>query len=317
MSVDPLDENQNSKWCRWSVRYQQDGCQEQQEEFDAVIVCNGHYLVPNYPEIPGLKEHYKGKQLHSHYYRDPEDHKGTKNAIVWGFGPSGRDIMLDLSPSCQKIYLCHKGERSKSEFPPNCEELLNLSHVNENGDFVTSSGDVIKDVELLVACTDYHYDFPFFSKKVDLKNENKRVMFNLYKHMFYIDHPTLSFVGIPLTIAPFPVMHQQCGYIARVISGSVNLPTTEEMWEDTVKDRKQRESENEPEKYFHKLANKQFEYNDMLASLSGLPRNPPIIEKLYLYGRMFRSSYIMTYKDMEFVKIDDEDFKVLKPIEDC
>ena len=40
--VEPLDENdENSRWCRWSVKYQQNGCQEQQEEFNAVVVCNG------------------------------------------------------------------------------------------------------------------------------------------------------------------------------------------------------------------------------------------------------------------------------------
>ena len=31
-----------SRWCRWSVKYQQNGCQEQCEEFDAVVVCNGY-----------------------------------------------------------------------------------------------------------------------------------------------------------------------------------------------------------------------------------------------------------------------------------
>ena len=52
LSADPLltpsivenrsesDEN-DSRWCRWSVKYQQKGCQEQCEEFDAVVVCNG------------------------------------------------------------------------------------------------------------------------------------------------------------------------------------------------------------------------------------------------------------------------------------
>ena len=46
VSVDPLinDNNENSeksRWCRWSVEYQHNGCQEQRDEFDAVIVCNG------------------------------------------------------------------------------------------------------------------------------------------------------------------------------------------------------------------------------------------------------------------------------------
>ena len=58
--VEPLDEtSENSRWCRWSVKYQQNGCQEQQEEFDAVVVCNGFVYAPStslfefcIPEIP-------------------------------------------------------------------------------------------------------------------------------------------------------------------------------------------------------------------------------------------------------------------------
>ena len=39
--VEPLTEKEFSKSSRWSVKYQQNGCPEQQEEFDAVIVCSG------------------------------------------------------------------------------------------------------------------------------------------------------------------------------------------------------------------------------------------------------------------------------------
>lgn len=52
LSVEPLmvvdgeskeDDNfSDSKWCQWSVQYQQDGCEAQSEEFDAVVVCNGY-----------------------------------------------------------------------------------------------------------------------------------------------------------------------------------------------------------------------------------------------------------------------------------
>lgn len=43
--------------------------------FDAVIVCNGHYNTPAYPDYPG-RQLYKGQQIHSHNYRCADPFKG-------------------------------------------------------------------------------------------------------------------------------------------------------------------------------------------------------------------------------------------------
>lgn len=43
--------------------------------FDAIFVCNGHYNVPFYPNIEG-KGLFKGRSMHSHDYRRPEEFKG-------------------------------------------------------------------------------------------------------------------------------------------------------------------------------------------------------------------------------------------------
>lgn len=39
--------------------------------FDAVIVCNGHYVTPRISKMPG-QNLFKGRVLHSHDYRKPE-----------------------------------------------------------------------------------------------------------------------------------------------------------------------------------------------------------------------------------------------------
>lgn len=49
--------------------------------FDFVLVCNGHYTTPLYPDIKG-KKIYQGLQTHSHYFRKAEAFKG-KSAIVF------------------------------------------------------------------------------------------------------------------------------------------------------------------------------------------------------------------------------------------
>lgn len=49
-------------------------------EFDAVMVSNGHFHAPNLPNFPG-KKLFKGKQIHSHDYRNAESFKGKENLI--------------------------------------------------------------------------------------------------------------------------------------------------------------------------------------------------------------------------------------------
>lgn len=40
-------------------------------QFDAIMVCNGHYSDPLLPDFPG-QSIFKGKQIHSNVYRFPE-----------------------------------------------------------------------------------------------------------------------------------------------------------------------------------------------------------------------------------------------------
>lgn len=44
--------------------------------FDAVLVCNGHYNTPAFPNYDG-RQLYKGQQIHSHDYRCAEPFKGN------------------------------------------------------------------------------------------------------------------------------------------------------------------------------------------------------------------------------------------------
>lgn len=47
----------------------------EQQQFDAVVVCNGHYSEPRLPAFPGQGA-FPGAQLHSHNYRRPERFRG-------------------------------------------------------------------------------------------------------------------------------------------------------------------------------------------------------------------------------------------------
>jgi dimethylaniline monooxygenase (N-oxide forming) len=66
-------------------------------EYDAVIVANGHHWDPRWPEpaFPGTDD-FQGEQMHSHFYRD-ESQLAGKDVVVLGMGNSGMDIAVDAS----------------------------------------------------------------------------------------------------------------------------------------------------------------------------------------------------------------------------
>ena len=52
----------------------------------------------------------------------------------------------------------------------------------------------------------------------------------LYKHLFPPRHaPSLSFVGLPWKIVPFPLYELQSRWVARLLSGRVQLPPVDVM----------------------------------------------------------------------------------------
>eukprot|EP00879_Flechtneria_rotunda_P014489 GHRR01015140.1.p1 GENE.GHRR01015140.1~~GHRR01015140.1.p1 ORF type:complete len:242 (+),score=85.93 GHRR01015140.1:1122-1847(+) len=59
----------------------------QMQEFDAVVVANGHYNEPNLPVVEGA-DSWSGLQLHSHNYRIPEQFAG-QTVVVVGASNSG------------------------------------------------------------------------------------------------------------------------------------------------------------------------------------------------------------------------------------
>src|ERR687897_1150922 len=76
------------------------------EEFDLLIVGNGHHWDPRYPDFPGS---FHGETLHSHHYIDPTDPMDLrgKRVLVVGIGNSAVDIVSELSRKgvAEKVFL--------------------------------------------------------------------------------------------------------------------------------------------------------------------------------------------------------------------
>lgn len=99
-----------------------------------------------------------------------------------------------------------------------------------------ADGKVEKDIDNVLFCTGYFYDFPFLnSLEPPLIDDGTHVK-NLYQHMFYRPNPTLAIPTLQQRIIPFPMAEAQAGVISRVWSDRLSLPSQTDMkaWEDNV-----------------------------------------------------------------------------------
>lgn len=142
---------------------------------------------------------------------------------------------------------------------PQITEFIPSSHSPQAICF--ADGQVESNVEAVVFCTGYYYSFPFLSSlRPPLIVTGERVE-NTYKHLFYIDHPTLAFVGLPIKIIPFRTCEGQAAIISRVWSGRLKLPPMPEMkaWESS------RIADRGAGKKFHEMRNlEDFRYHNEL-----------------------------------------------------
>ncbi|KAM4641181.1 dimethylaniline monooxygenase [N-oxide-forming] 2-like isoform 1-T3 [Discoglossus pictus] len=78
---------------------------EKEEIFDAVLVCNGHHVNHYLPmdSFPGI-EKFKGRYIHSRFYRKSKDYDG-KTVLVVGIGNSAGDISVEISNTAKQVFL--------------------------------------------------------------------------------------------------------------------------------------------------------------------------------------------------------------------
>ncbi|EMC91058.1 hypothetical protein BAUCODRAFT_126983 [Baudoinia panamericana UAMH 10762] len=227
---------------RWVVKTQRITQGEtgtiEEEEYDAVIVANGHFNVPYIPEVPGIEEWnkaYPGTISHSKFYRRPEEYTGKK-VIVVGNSASGIDIGAQIQETCKpplllssksESFLVNAPSPTKLDKPPITEFIIADRTVR------FADGSVESHIDAVLYCTGYFYSFPFLdSLSPPLITTGERVE-NLYQHIFYRPHPTLALPVLNQKVIPFPLAEAQSAVIARVFSGRLSLPEEPEMrqWE--------------------------------------------------------------------------------------
>jgi len=218
------------------------------DEFDAVVICNGHYAKASYPDIPG-RDLFQGKVLHSIDYDTSmcEEMKG-KNVLVLGARASATDIARELSID-STVIVADRGlnklvtDETRGTIGSSHGSLRHRSGVTQisGTNTVEFYDGQTAEIDVIIWCTGYDYNFEFLSE--DMVSDTNRSVRPLYQHVFHADEPTLAFVGLPHSVVPFPLFQLQSEWITAVLKGDCSLPDHKErhIWlqefEQNLKDR--------------------------------------------------------------------------------
>ncbi|RDW68502.1 hypothetical protein BP5796_09159 [Coleophoma crateriformis] len=227
----PLANEQQDEW--WA------------EEFDAVVVAAGHYTVPYIPATPGLAEfarNYPGSVEHSKAWRTPGKYAG-KRVVVVGASISGTDISFALADVVEApLHSVVRGKYHPYFFDwafqhPNIQRhgpIIKVTSDSSTGERRVhfEDGSVLENVDHIIFGTGYTWTLPFIPKMAQTIRNNR--LPNLYHHVFWVEDPTLTFVGAVAAGFTFKIFEWQAVLVARFLAGRIVLPSSAEQrkWEE-------------------------------------------------------------------------------------
>jgi len=214
-----------------------------------------------------------------------------QNYLLVGGSVSATDIARELSPYANKIFQSQRNGKfdlPSAMLPENAyrvDEVVSydVCSVNEAKPLGPSeaipstvtleSGTKLCDIHHVILCTGYHITLPFLPQfhadttPVDEADDTVLVtdgtqFHNLHKDVFYINDPTLVFIGVPFFTATFTLFEFQAMVVAKVLSGQAKLPSKEAMRSEYDK----RVKTKGYGKAFHSLRDQEADYvNGLLA----------------------------------------------------
>ncbi|KAJ5552411.1 FAD/NAD(P)-binding domain-containing protein [Penicillium frequentans] len=293
--LDSPDPN-NPRWSLTLRRFHPVNQQDEwwEEEFDAVIIANGHYSVPYVPKVPGLEEYmakYPKRVMHSKQFCSATDFT-QKRVMIIGNSASGQDLTTSLvREAAHPVYQSRRSAgRWDGDKPPEGVEWKSvITRYELSGDIVFSDGSVIlgDEIDKIIYCTGYKPSFPFWNIQrggQQLYDYHEDRLVGGYLHTFFQELPTLTIIGLPRVLT-FRSMEYQAIAIARVWSGRSVLPDKQgqRLWEQNRAELTKRER-----RKFHDIPwddGETVQYLQALFDIAGLPRFdgagrfPPVLDE--------------------------------------
>lgn len=295
----------------WEVTSCDENGSHSTETFDSVFICTGHYSTPYIPSIPGL-DYFKGKVMHSHFYRYPEPFTG-KTIIVFGAGPSGLDISIELAQANAQVVLSHGKPTFTFPLPPGIHQSPSLARVMEDGS-VQFTDNSQAQADVLMFCTGYKFSFPFLCHEQLHLDIRDHLIAPLYRFILPPAFPSLFFIGICKTICPFPHFHCQVQFALSVLDGTMTLPSQEEMQTEVQAMMSRKLAVGIPERHFLKMESEQWTYHQSLAEIGKFPPLPPVIQSLYEEVSRQRKKHPQNYRNLNYRLLTDTQWEAEEKI---
>ncbi len=194
---------------------------QQTEQFDHVVVANGHFSTPNVPHFDGF-DSFGGRVLHAHDFRDALEFK-DKDVLIIGTSYSAEDIGSQCwKYGCKSVTVSHRTAPMGYDWPDNWQEVPLLQKMDEDtAHFKDGSS---KKVDVVILCTGYQHHFPFMSEALTLRTANRLATADLYKGVIFTKNPALMYLGMQDQWYTFNMFDAQAWYARDVIMGKITVP---------------------------------------------------------------------------------------------
>lgn len=288
--------------------------------YDIVIIGTGRHSFPHYPPLESISK-FNGNIIHSHDYRHRESFHGKRIAVIGG-GPSGFDLVIELSTVASFIIFVNRGPNQFENLPINIEQLQGeiVDEFDENLIRIQmkQSGELKQFlIDCIIFATGYQFDFNCY-EDIGLHLNTDDTIDGLYRHMINIQQPTMLMLGVcQRGVLPFPLYHQQILCFLKLMIGEIPMPSIEEMEQDVKEYDQLRKSLDIRDVDRHSLKPGIFHhYIDSLECFGQLKPLSKGVLKLHLDLNQIRIKNLIGYKKMTF-KVTDDDYQLVSENEDC
>ena len=206
--------------------------QQRSEEFDHVIVCTGHFSVPNIPYFEGI-EYFPGRVMHGHDFREAREFAGD-HVLVIGASYSAEDIALQCHKyGASSVTMTYRTGAMGFKWPDTMDERPLLQKIdNKTCHFKDGSS---KEFDTIIMCTGYLHHFPFLEDDLRLRAGNRLYAPGLYKGVCWQDNPKLMYIGMQDQFYTFSMFDLQGWFARDVVLGRIELPSAENRLADSDK----------------------------------------------------------------------------------
>jgi hypothetical protein len=225
---------ENSKWAlQWVMM--DNNYKQQCQDFDAVVVCNGHF---NRARIPIDPKKWLGETSHSSTYRNPEPFR-NKVVVIVGASSSGAEIAREIARCAAETHVCDPACPSNEQvegFAKRGQRFYQklgstnvlawrprLKRLRENSKWVEFEEGPPLQADHVLFCTGYEFDLDFIDSSV-LENPYGKRVYPVYQQIMHVQYQTLFFPGLLQPSVPFPLFFFQAQWIATMLLDPKQVP---------------------------------------------------------------------------------------------